>query len=306
MNPPSPLSLIVHTRNSAARLGPLLTTTAWIDDRIIIDMESTDGTQAMALEAGFRVVSIPPSDNVDAIRNDHLAEARHEWTLVLDSDENLSADAEMEIARLITEHGATHDAFAIPRFNNIAGHVMRSSGWYPDHQIRLFRKGSVEWSAGHHRPPRMRTGEKRLMRLDPPDCLHIHHANYASLADFVERQTHYMLTDRYDHAFDFNAYLAGAHQELAKRQDVKADGELSSALAILMAWDQIARGIIHWEKAGRPTGINTGLAVPFVVEVKPSTIETLLRRASRALRVFYRHPLAMPKRVIRDRLRDRN
>jgi glycosyltransferase involved in cell wall biosynthesis len=299
------VSLIVHTRNSIARLGPLLGTTGWIGDRIAVDMESTDGTAALVEKAGFRVVTIPPNDDVDSARNPHLAEARHEWILVLDSDESLSADAEAEIRRLIAEHGAAFDAFAMPRFNSIAGHVMRSSGWYPDHQIRLFRKGCVEWSAGHHRPPRVTSGNDRLMRLDPPDCLHIHHANYASLAEFVERQTRYMLTDRYDHAFDFNAYLAAAHEELAKRSDVKADGDLSTALALLMAWDKIARGIIHWEKAGRLTQINANLAVPFVVEVKPSTLETFLGRLLRSLRTFYRHPLAVPKRVIREKLRQR-
>ncbi len=299
------ISLIVHTRNAAARLPALLASTAWIVDRVLIDMSSTDGTQALAEGAGFRVVTIPPSDDVDAIRNEHLREAREEWVLVLDSDESLSADAQTEIGRLIAAHGGACDAFAIPRFNTIAGHVMRGSGWYPDHQIRLFRQGTVEWSSGHHRPPRVAGGDARLIRLDPPDCLHIHHANYASLADFVARQTHYLLTDRYDHTFDFDAYVTAAHQELARRRDVEADGDLSTALALLMAWDRIVRGIVHWEKSGRTAPLDVSLAVPFVVEVAPTTLHTSLGRAYRALRTFYRHPLRLPKAYVRERLRRR-
>ena len=305
MNEAPTISLIVHTRNSAARLPPLLATTSWIGDRVLIDMSSTDGTQALAAGAGFRVVTIPASDDVDAIRNDHLDQAREEWVLVLDSDESLSADAQTEIGRLIAVHGADCDAFAIPRFNMIAGQIMRASGWYPDHQVRLFRKGTVAWSGGHHRPPRVLTGDHRLFRLDPPDCLHIHHDNYDSLADFVERQTRYLLTDRYDHAFDFNDYLAAAHRELVMRHDVKADGDLSTALALLMAWDRIVRGIVHWEKSGRSAPLDLSLAVPFVVEVAPSTLETSLGRAYRALRTFYRHPLKLPRSLLRERLRRR-
>jgi len=299
------ISLIVHTRNSASRLPLLLATTDWIGDRIVVDMSSTDGTAGLAGAAGCRVVTIPPSDDVDAIRNDHLAQAEGAWVLVLDSDESLSADAQTEIARLIARHGDSHDAFAIPRFNVIAGHVMRGSGWYPDHQIRLFRKGTVAWSAGHHRPPRVLTGEGRLLRLDPPDCLHIHHANYDSLAEFVERQTRYLLTDRYDHAFDFGDYVAAARGELARRHDVAADGDLSTALALLMAWDRIVRGIIHWEKSGRLAPLDIAPALPFVVEVAPTTLETRLARLYRSMRSFYRHPLKLPKNLVRKIRRSR-
>jgi hypothetical protein len=293
------VSLIVHTRNSAARLPPLLASTGWIADRIVVDMASTDDTRVLAERVGCRVVTIMPCDDVDGIRNDHLGLAGSEWTLVLDSDESLAADAEAEISRLITTYGNRHDAFAIPRFNRIAGHVMRGSNWYPDHQIRLFRKGCVAWQAGHHRKIRVTTGDHRLLQLDPPDCLHIHHDNYASLADFVDRQTRYILTDRYDHPFDFKQYLAASHREFVQRHDERADGELSTALAILMAWDQVVRGVIHWERSGRASPLTTSLAMPFVVEVSAPKRSSRRGRIYQALRTFYRHPFALPKRLFR-------
>ena len=74
--------------------------------------------------------------------------------------------------------------------------VMRGSGWYPDHQIRLFRKGTVRWSDTHHTPPQVTTGRARLMELRPPGCLHIHHRNYESLRHFAEKQLRYALEVR--------------------------------------------------------------------------------------------------------------
>ncbi len=290
------ISLIVHTRNSAGTLPQLLATTKWIADRIIIDMESVDGTQALAGAAGCRVVSVKPSDGVDAIRNDYLPLVQEPWTLVLDSDEWLSADAEAEVTRLIADQGATHDAFAIPRFNRIAGQTIRNRSWYPDQQTRLFRTGTVAWQSGHHRPPRVLTGDDRLKVLEPPDCLHIHHHNYGSLAEFIERQVRYAITDRYDQTFDFNAYLAASYAELEHRHDPRKDGDLSAALAIVMSWDKIMRGVIHWERSGRSTVLDNPFTLPFVVEATDEAIR--LRKELKRLKASKSWRLTAPLRAI--------
>ena len=140
------ISLIVHTRNSEATLPRLLETTGWLAERIVVDMESTDGTVELARAAGCKVLSTPPTDAVDSIRNQFLDHATGEWTLVLDSDEYLSADAGEELEKLIAVQGASVDAFAIPRFNSIAGQVMQGSGFYPD--CLSFRSVCVSRPAG--------------------------------------------------------------------------------------------------------------------------------------------------------------
>jgi len=99
--------------------------------------------------------------------------------------------------------------------------------------------------------------------------------------------------------------VTAAHEELARRHDGEADGDLSTALALLMAWDRIVRGIVHWEKSGRATPLDMSLAVPLVVEVAPTTLETFLGRTYRALRTFYRHPLKLPWTLVRATLRRR-
>lgn len=262
----TPISLIVHTRNSVATLPRLLETTAWFDERIVVDMASADDTVVLATEAGCTVLATPAADAVDAIRNNFLDRPRNEWVLVLDSDEHLSADAEVEIGKLIERHGASVDAFAIPRFNTIAGQVMRGSGFYPDCQIRLFRRGTIRWSLGHHHPPDVLTG--RLMVLSPP-CVHIHHLNYPDLQSFIERQLRYALTDTYDRDADFHFedHVGEAYEAFARRHDKDNDGDLSTALATVLAWDRIMRGLIHWEKLGRKHPLSSAFSLPIATTV---------------------------------------
>ena len=148
------LTGIVHTCNSAATLDRALRSLAWVSELIVVDMGSTDGTRDIAARHGAKVLSVPPAPRVDGIRNRYLSQASHDWIFVLDSDEYLAEDAARLVDELLAEHAAQFDAFAIPRFNQIGDHTLRGSGWYPDHQIRLFRRGAVEWSDATHQPPR--------------------------------------------------------------------------------------------------------------------------------------------------------
>lgn len=287
------ISVIAHTRNSAETLPRLLETASWCDERIIVDMSSTDGTADLARAVGWRVVTIEPEPFTDALRNRYLREVAGAWTLVMDSDEHLAADAEGSLRGLVDGLDDDVDGVWIPRFNAIAGRVLRGSGWYPDHQLRLFRSGSIEYLAGHHRPPVLRDSTRRTVRLEPPGCIHIHHENYATLVDFVERQIRYAVTDVYDldpAAFDFSSYLARAGLEFDGRLQPGADGEHSYALAMLMYWNQIIRGLVHWEKLGYSTSLSreAPLFLPVranspVDETEIAALRARLARAEREL-----------------------
>lgn len=278
------VTVITHARDAARHLATLLPTVAWATERIVIDMASADDTAEVARACGARVIPVPVHPRVDDIRNRHLAEAATEWILVLDADEWLAGDAQEEIARLVREHGADADAFAIPRYNRIGQRILRGSGWYPDHQIRLFRRGCVSWPGGTHRAPEVLTGPDRLHRLAPPDCLHIHHNNYADLAELIERQARYARHDVYDTSpggFDPGAYAGAALAEYARRHEPGKDGDLSHALAIVMAWDRIMRGLIHWDHMDNPPPLDEYLVRP--VSVNNRDLEGELLRAREAL-----------------------
>lgn len=279
------ISVLIHTWNAGSTLRRALGSVAWAEERVIVDMASTDDTVAIATRAGARVVAIPPHPRVDDVRTAALAEARHEWTLVLDADEHLADDAEETIAALLREHAGNADAFAIPRFNTIAGRVLRGTGWYPDHQIRLFRRGTVRWPGGVHRAPDVLTGTDRLHRLEPPGCLHLHHDNYRSLAAVLERQLRYALREEYPadpRAFDFGAYVQAAYDQLAYRADHERDGDLSTALGLVMAWNALVRGLVHWDRLTEKPPLEPAFALPIVPVAAASVPDDGDRQAAEA------------------------
>ena len=298
------ISAIVHTRNSQTTLAQTLSTIIWVDDLIVVDMESSDDTIKIAKSFKARLFHQPLVPRVDGIRNKFLEKADGEWILVLDSDEYLAADGQNNIKKLLVTYSRSFDAFAIPRFNQIAGQVMRGSDWYPDHQTRLFRKDCVRWSDTNHQLPEVITGDHRLMELRPPDCLHIHHNNYADIKSFIRKQLDYALNDVYDSKlenFDFSDYMARAYENLALHNDPQKDGDLSHALSLLMAWDAVVRGIIHWESLTPRPPLAYLRALP-MVQGKVSRRKILLRKLSLrhyATAYVARRLLGMVKGILR-------
>jgi glycosyltransferase involved in cell wall biosynthesis len=266
------VSGIIHTRNSEATIEAALRSLDWADELLVMDMESSDRTTEIAGRYPCVMISIPPAPRVDGVRNSGLARCHHDWVFVLDADEYLAEGAGEQFRGYIRKHGGQYDAFAIPRYNYICGQVMRGSRWYPDQQIRLFRKGTVMWEDAIHRPPLVVTNPARLMGLPPQKCPHIHHRNYDSIDAFLRRQLEYALADHYDRdaeAFDFSDYVADAYKELALRTNPEADGDLSHALSLLLAWDQVVRGLIHWGRLSPRPPLGYLKALPVACERLP-------------------------------------
>ena len=254
------VTLLVHTRNSERHMGRLLESTNWCDERVIIDMSSIDSTVDLAVAGGCRVIVIDAETFVDELRNRYLAEATGEWTVVLDSDEWFAADAQKGVRGLIDGAEASVTGFALPRFNRVAGQVLTGPVWYPDHQVRLFRSDSIRYLPGHHRRPVPVDPESVIVVVDPSASVHIHHDNYDSIVQFIERQVHYAVTDVHDtdpSTFDFDEYLIEGQRQFDARYAPESDGSMSYALATVMYWNEVIRGLISWEASGRRAPLPT-------------------------------------------------
>lgn len=88
------LALSMIVRDAALQLEHCLESVRSVVDEIVIaDTGSTDGTPGLAFRLGARVLLIPWEDDFAHARNQALAEVRAEWVLVLDADERLDASA---------------------------------------------------------------------------------------------------------------------------------------------------------------------------------------------------------------------
>jgi glycosyltransferase involved in cell wall biosynthesis len=176
------LSAIIIARNEAANIGECLDSVAFADERIVLDSGSTDETMAVARDRGARVeqkewLGFGPQKNAA------LALATGDWVLSIDADERVSPDLRDEIVRAIASAAA--DAYEMPRLSTFCGRPMRHSGWYPDHVLRLFRRGHARFTDDlvHERI----VAEGRVGRLSAP----LRHAPVLRLEDALSRMDRY-------------------------------------------------------------------------------------------------------------------
>jgi tetratricopeptide (TPR) repeat protein len=85
------ISLCMIVKNEAAALPRTLAAVRpWIDELVVVDTGSTDGTREIAREHGARVHEWAWRDDFAAARNESLRHATGDWILVLDADEVLA------------------------------------------------------------------------------------------------------------------------------------------------------------------------------------------------------------------------
>jgi len=138
------LSVTIITKNEAADLGDALESVSWADEVIVVDSESTDGTVAIARRFASHVTVRPWPGYVE--QKNHAAQlATHDWILSLDADERVTPALAREIRAAIAQTPA-YAAFRIPRVTWHLGRWIRSTDWYPDHQVRLYDRRSAQWT----------------------------------------------------------------------------------------------------------------------------------------------------------------
>jgi glycosyltransferase involved in cell wall biosynthesis len=147
----TPVSVVINTLNEEAHLPGCLESLRFADDIVVADMHSDDRTVAIAAEFGCRVTVCPRAAYVEPARNFALAQARQPWALVVDADERVSPG----LAAWMAAHLETTEAAAVrlPRRNFYRDKWLTCCGWFPDAQLRLFRRQRVHYSDRIHRAP---------------------------------------------------------------------------------------------------------------------------------------------------------
>jgi glycosyltransferase involved in cell wall biosynthesis len=138
------LSILVLTKNEEELIRNCLRTCTWADELIVVDSLSTDGTQEIARQFTDRVFSVDWRGYGEQ-RNRAMEFACAEWILFVDADERVSRPLRQEICTLLSGDPA-HAGFKIPRYNYYLGKRLRFGTFYPDAQLRLFRKEGAHYA----------------------------------------------------------------------------------------------------------------------------------------------------------------
>lgn len=230
------ISAIVITRNEEDHIGPCLESLAWADERVVLDSLSTDRTLEIARSI-TPLVYQRPFDSFPRQRNAALDLATGRWAFFLDADERATPELSKEIRRAAAVPGAA--GYWVPRRNIILGKWMRHTGWWPDYQLKLFRRDLGRFDADKlvHEVPAV---DGPCGYLNNP----ITHFNYQCLAEIFSRQDFYStfeaqaLLGRGIRARPHN-FLLQPYREFMRRyvewQGYK-DGWHGLLLSLIMAW----------------------------------------------------------------------
>ncbi len=177
------LSVTVITWNEEERLPQCLESVAWADEIIVVDAESTDKTVQVAREFTDRIW-VRPWPGFAVQKNFALEQAAGEWVLSLDADEQVTPELRREIETVLGSSVAA-EGYAIPRKNIFWGAWVRHGRFYPDYQLRLFKRGSGWFmERAVHESVEIRG---TVGRLQSP----LLHQSYRSLEQFLGRSNRY-------------------------------------------------------------------------------------------------------------------
>ena len=184
MNAPSraPLSAVLITRNAANVLDTCLESLAFVDEIVVVDSASSDGTIEIAARHGARVVQ---KEWLGFGRQKQFAveQAAHDWVLCLDADERVSPELAASIAAAVV--APVSPVYRMARRNRFLGRWLSHGEGYPDWSPRLFNRMNARWSDDL-------VHEKVLFAVTPGTLQgDLMHDSTDDLARYLDRQNRY-------------------------------------------------------------------------------------------------------------------
>ena len=207
------LSVVIITHNEEANIGRALASVQSLvadgkGEIIVVDSGSTDRTVEIAKSFGAKVF-VEEWKGYAAQKNSAIDKATGDYILSLDADEEVSDELAEQIKNTVTYRPAVHkfvqtlpdgtrspifvNGFFMRRKNYFLGRWIKHGGFWPDHKLRLFRRGSgrLKETAVHetlevkeHRPAGVVISSRRLKGA-------IIHHSYPTLADYIDHMNRY-------------------------------------------------------------------------------------------------------------------
>ncbi len=143
------LSVCIVAHGEREDLRECLEGIRWADEIVLVDTGDDDGILGVARDYTDRVFRAENTLNPNENKNYAFSKATCEWILSLDPDEVVSAQLREEIRELLDSGKELVSAYFIPRRNYYFGRWLKRGGFYPDRQLRLFRRGEGYFPCRH-------------------------------------------------------------------------------------------------------------------------------------------------------------
>jgi glycosyltransferase involved in cell wall biosynthesis len=179
---PVTLSVAMIATNEEKNLPRTLEAVKWADEIVIVDSGSVDRTPEIAKSFGAKHSFNRDFRGHPEQKTIAIGKCTGDWILMLDADEVVTPELAEEIRQTI--ENPKYEAYWVPRLNLFMTRWIRHGGFYPDHKLRLWRRGSaqMETNVGPHGTPQF-DGPKGTLKHDlvhyayPDFALYLSHMN---------------------------------------------------------------------------------------------------------------------------------
>ncbi len=247
------LTVVISVFNEEQKIEKCLKSLSFADEILVVDNSSTDKTLEIAKKYASSIISQPNDPLlIDIQKNTGFKKAKNDWILSIDADEIVTPELQIEIEELLKKDELKNGYF-IPRKNIIFGKQIDHSGWYPDHQLRFFRKNKGEFKNSHVHEGVQVDGETDYLKE------HILHYNYETIIQFIQKNMiNYAQNEannliNKDFALSPGDLISIPSKEFLSRFFARSgykDGLHGLFLSLLMASSHLVVLAIVWEKSG--------------------------------------------------------
>lgn len=156
-----------------------------VDEIIIGDIGMTADLSEKIKRKVSRIIKLDPKiPFADLVKEDLKSQASGDYILYLDPDEIIP----QKLWKIIKKEMKSYDYFLIPRKNLIFNKWIRYTRWWPDYQLRFFKKDQLTWPKELHPEPK---AEGREFKVEAVEELAILHYNYDNINHYLEKAQRY-------------------------------------------------------------------------------------------------------------------
>ncbi len=184
------LTVVLAVKNEADQIRGALEQLEFADERVVVDMGSTDGTLEICQKIADKVIEHDggPHGLIHVNKNVGFQNATQPWILNLDADERLSLELREEILAMLSSPNPDVAAYRLPFTHYFFGRYLRHGG-FDGALVRLFRRGRLRYPEDRaHSAPVVDGAIASMEHL-------VVHFNHRSIAHFVDKMNLYTSSD---------------------------------------------------------------------------------------------------------------
>lgn len=173
-----PVSVYVLTTNNRRTIESCLQSLSWAEELVVVDSLSEDGTYEVCKQYADKLFQRAWTGHRDQYQ--YAADlTTRDWIMFVDADEEIPPELAEEIRTEITTKVNDMDGYFVYRRTHYLGRWIRYGGWYPDGEIRLYRRSKGRWQGGLH-AKLVVDGKIGVLKN------HYHHYTYGNISDQIQ------------------------------------------------------------------------------------------------------------------------